>query len=114
MKYRSTYIIDENTKIIKLDNGIELKEHVVVNKNFHYVEYLNEDDYFHNPIGPARIRTGLGSSYKEWYFNGEFHRLDGPAIEFEDGEKMWYINGSRIPVNSQEEFERYIRLLPFK
>ena len=24
---------------------------------------------------------------------GRFHRLDGPAVEYVDGRKIWYING---------------------
>jgi hypothetical protein len=30
---------------------------------------------------------------KWWHLNGEFHRTDGPAIEYIDGYKYWYING---------------------
>ena len=28
-----------------------------------------------------------------WYINGKIHREDGPAIEWSDGNKEWYING---------------------
>ena len=35
----------------------------------------------------------LGS--KRWYFNGELHREDGPAIEWADGSKHWFLNGKR-------------------
>jgi len=28
-----------------------------------------------------------------WYLNGEFHREDGPAIEYANGSKYWYLNG---------------------
>ena len=30
---------------------------------------------------------------KQWYLNGQYHRIDGPAIEREDGTKYWYLNG---------------------
>jgi hypothetical protein len=30
---------------------------------------------------------------KEWYLNGERHRVDGPAIEWADGHKEWWLNG---------------------
>ena len=33
---------------------------------------------------------------KSWNFNGEFHRLDGPAIEGYDGYRAWYLNGRRL------------------
>ena len=31
---------------------------------------------------------------KRWYLNGEYHRVDGPAIEYADGEKHWYLLGN--------------------
>ena len=30
---------------------------------------------------------------KRWKLNGLYHREDGPAIEFVDGDKQWYCNG---------------------
>jgi len=30
---------------------------------------------------------------KYWTLNGEFHREDGPAIEYHDGSNYWYLNG---------------------
>jgi hypothetical protein len=31
--------------------------------------------------------------HKAWYRNGKLHREDGPAIEYSNGFKVWYING---------------------
>jgi len=31
---------------------------------------------------------------KEWYLNGQYHREDGPAVEWPDGEKQWYLHGN--------------------
>ena len=45
--------------------------------------------------------------------DGEYHRLDGNAVEYTDGTKHWYYRDKYIPVKSQGEFERYIRLLAF-
>jgi len=34
--------------------------------------------------------------HKEWKLpNGDYHREDGPAIEFVNGSKAWWINGKR-------------------
>ena len=33
---------------------------------------------------------------KAWTLNGELHREDGPAIEWSDGTKKWWINGKEI------------------
>ena len=32
---------------------------------------------------------------KEWYLNGNLHRVDGPAVEWADGTKDWWLNGDR-------------------
>jgi hypothetical protein len=36
------------------------------------------------------------NSNKLWYHNGKDHRLDGPAWEWADVSKLWWINGKRI------------------
>ena len=33
---------------------------------------------------------------KYWTLNGDFHREDGPAIEYRDGSKYWYLNGEQL------------------
>ena len=47
---------------------------------------------FHRIDGPA-IEYADGT--KHWYVNGKLHRIDGPAVEWPDGTKLWYINGQR-------------------
>ena len=44
----------------------------------------------HREDGPA-IEYANGD--KSWYINGKLHREDGPAIEYTTGYKTWYING---------------------
>jgi hypothetical protein len=34
---------------------------------------------------------------KYWYKDDELHRLDGPAIEFANGTKAWFIDGKKVP-----------------
>jgi len=46
----------------------------------------------HRLDGPARE---YANGDKLWYKNGERHRLDGPAVEGADGYKAWYQNGKR-------------------
>lgn len=52
-------------------------------------EWLNSFGDFHRVDGPAIEYVDGG---KFWYINGEFSRLDGPALEYADGEKRWYMN----------------------
>ncbi len=33
------------------------------------------------------------SGGKWWYKNGWFHRKDGPAVIYSDGDKEWWLNG---------------------
>ena len=35
---------------------------------------------------------------KFWFLNGEYHREDGPAIEFANGNKSWYLHGKEVTV----------------
>lgn len=32
---------------------------------------------------------------KRWYLNGKCHRVNGPAVEYPNGDKSWYLNGIR-------------------
>ena len=58
--------------------------------------YLNGE--LHREDGPA-IEWEHG--VKEWYLNGVLHREDGPAVEYADGSKHWYLNGDKL---SEQEF----------
>jgi len=50
-----------------------------------------------------------------WFLPGTdlLHRIDGPAIEYSHGVNYWYYNGIQIDCQSQEEFNRKIKLLAF-
>lgn len=47
----------------------------------------------HRLNGPA-IEYADGS--KMWYVDGKLHRTDGPAIEWCDGSKWWYIDSEKL------------------
>ncbi len=42
---------------------------------------------------PVTITTSFGKNIQYRNEHGNLHRLDGPANEFPDGTKDWYING---------------------
>ena len=96
-------------------------------------EYRNEKGRLHRIDGPA-VESPSGT--KEWYIEDKLHRVDGPAIEDSDGSKYWLIEGKRhrvdgpayegsngielwyyedklIDVESQDQFERLLRLKAF-
>ena len=41
------------------------------------------------------------SGCKSWFLGGKLHREDGPAVEYSNGDKHWYINDKQL---SQAEF----------
>ena len=60
-------------------------------KNFgDRIEWRNANGQLHREDGPA-VEYANGDKY--WYINGKFHREDGPAIEWANDQKEWYING---------------------
>jgi hypothetical protein len=52
--------------------------------------WKNKEDKFHRLDGPAKEWP---NGNKEWYKDGKLHRLDGPAKEWPNGRKGWFKNG---------------------
>jgi hypothetical protein len=52
------------------------------------IRYFNSKRVLHRTDGPA-FEYKNGS--RVWYINGKYHRLDGPAAEWANGQKFWYI-----------------------
>lgn len=72
-----------------------------------------QNDLNHRIGGPAvtYVSTyGSKDGRKVWYVDGAIHRLDGPAVEWDNGVKSWYFNGELVPVNSQNEFEQWLKI----
>ena len=54
--------------------------------------WYNKDGKRHREDGPA---VEWSNGYKEYYINGKRHREDGPAVEWANGYKAYYINEQR-------------------
>ena len=52
----------------------------------------------HREDGPA---VEYEDGYKEWWLNGKLHREDGPAAKYADGSKAWFLNDTCL---TEEEF----------
>jgi hypothetical protein len=52
--------------------------------------WRNEEGKLHRFDGPA-VEWADGD--REWYIDGKPHRMDGPALEWTDGGKSWYVDG---------------------
>jgi hypothetical protein len=53
--------------------------------------WRNSAGKLHREDGPA---VEFADGTKEWYLNGRLHRADGPALEGE-GVREWYLNNKR-------------------
>ena len=62
---------------------------------YYYKDGTTSEDYIdsktlHREDGPA---VEYNDGDKHWYIDGKRHRLGGPAVEYADGDKLWYIDG---------------------
>ena len=60
--------------------------------------YCNNAGEWHRENGPA-IEWSNGT--KIWYQNGQLHRIGGPAIVCTNGHKEWWQNGRRHRTDAQ-------------
>lgn len=68
-------------------------QYIYINKDGDKLHYKDKDmTILHREDGPAVEYT---DGYKAWYLNGQPHREDGPAIEHTSGAKNWYKHGKR-------------------
>ena len=64
-----------------------MKPKLTIENDSKYWELSNGK--FHREDGPAIVYT---NGDKQWCINGDYYREDGPAIEYFDGDKFWYLN----------------------
>jgi hypothetical protein len=48
-------------------------------------------------MNPQMIETDAGD--KVWFTHDRIHRIDGPAIEYVDGRKSWYLDNNKLTLN---------------
>ena len=66
------------------------------------IRYYNPDiDTLHEALV---LRISSNGSITHWK-NGSEHREDGPAVEYTNGGKEWFINGVQY---TEEEFNRWL------
>ena len=66
------------------------EESIMTIDQFGHKKWRNKQGEFHRLDGPAIEYT---NETKEWWYQGLKHRLDGPAIECKSGTKLWYKYG---------------------
>jgi hypothetical protein len=82
-----------------------MKQGLIIDENGHKEWWLNGER--HRVGGPA-IECSNGD--KEWWLNGELHRVDGPAIEWVDGSKSWFITDQLVYSKNVNKLSQYDNL----
>jgi len=75
--------------------------------------WYNEAGDYHREDGPA-IEWWNGR--RQWYYRGKLHRENGPAIYWSQGianPEEWYYRGKKIECSTQIEFDRIIKMKAF-
>jgi len=66
-----------------------MKSNRARNKEYEFWYWKNDDNYFHHEDGPA-IEYDNGTKF--WYINGKLHNNVGPAVEYSDGRVYYYLD----------------------
>ena len=56
-------------------------------------------------------KTSDGTIYW-WDEKHDLHREDGPAVEYSDGSRSWYLNGEHLTEGEHFNRSRYFQSLP--
>jgi hypothetical protein len=72
------------------------------------IEYQNEQGKRHREDGPA-VEWNIGD--KSWWINGKRHREDGPAVETTRGRKFWYLNDKNY---SEDDYYQEVTKIKLK
>lgn len=70
------------------------------------IRWYNDLGQLHRLDGPA-IEWANGD--KSWWVEDKIHRLGGPAVEWADGYKQWFVDGKEL---TEKEFNAYIKPKP--
>jgi hypothetical protein len=81
-------------------------ETYTVTVNEYGTKQWHQNGKLHRLDGPA-VEWANGD--KKWYQNGKLHRLDGPAVECANGHKEWWIEGKRY---TEKQFNEKVNPRP--
>jgi len=75
-----------------------------INQGHRILYCIKGTSIYHREDGPAAIYS---NGDKEWYIKGLLHREDGPAVIYSDGELEWWLNGNFFKTK-----EKWFEVLP--
>ena len=84
-----------------------MKEKSVCEIDYGGNKYWRLNGLLHREEDLPAVEHNTGT--KIWCINNNLHRENGPAVEYFDGGKEWYLNGKKIDCKTQEEFEYYMK-----
>jgi hypothetical protein len=89
------------------------KEEFFEYKNIHpwCIKYFNENNDLHREDGPAYFDSW---GFKHWFKNGKLHNEVSHALEYPNGNKIYYYNGIRIHVESDKNLLKEIFKIKLK
>lgn len=96
--YRNYFLITKNNQVITFDG------------NNYFLSFSLKKQMIPHRIGGPAVENAL-EGYREWYQNGERHREDGPALEYESGTKYWFYRDAPLDkyvVNLIKKVEDYL------
>ena len=64
----------------------------------------NTSKQLHRIDGPA---VEYADGDREWYVDGKRHRTDGPAVEWVDGYKSWWVDDELY--STEKDFNKFIQ-----
>jgi hypothetical protein len=81
---------------------------------FYYKDGTTSSEYdysktLHRTDGPA---AEYADGSKDWYVDGKRHRVDGPAIKFASGHKEWWLDDAFYTKKAFRKLVRDIKQLP--
>jgi hypothetical protein len=65
-------------------------------------------------IKPSYYKMVFESGLIHWYKDLLIHKEDGPAVIFNDGSTLWFIEGKQVDCFTQEEFEKSVEYREWK
>ena len=85
-------VVRRNGQQMKLDTWEAVSSLLDAGGKFFIDRYclVNDKGHYHREDGPAVIYPN-GDQF--WLRNDKLHREDGPAVVYSDGKKHWYLDG---------------------
>lgn len=78
-----------------------------------FIDYLNDENYFHREEGPAiECIAGPYKGYKIWYCNGLIHNENSFAVVNAFEKDYYYFNNKRYPfINNDDDWIKFVKVL---